>query len=283
MSGKPFVLAVASGKGGTGKSSVAASLLVTVDGLLGVDLDVEEPNLALLTGCEPVESSLVTLPVPVIDESLCTRCGTCVKECRFAALNMFGDNPPMVNDLCHGCGVCSMVCPVNAITETERPIGEIRKCLGDRDILEGRLTPGMPNPVPVIEAAMDAALARETNIVADCPPGTSCPMVAGVHRADAVVLVTEPTPFGIADLELALEVLSNLGKKGMVVINRSDLGGGDVHSMAKRFGMPVVAELPFSRHVAEAYADGRPPATADPDWRNAMKEIWSTLERNFSL
>jgi len=275
MAEKPLTVAIASGKGGTGKSCVAASLLVTVPGLLGADVDVEEPNLALLLGAEAVSSSLVEIPWPVIDDALCDRCGECVRNCRFGALLMFGGEAPVPNDLCHGCGVCSMVCPRKAITEVGRPVGEVRLCRrGDLRLYEGRLRVGMPNPVPVIDAALKAALAEGRDLVIDSPPGTSCPMVSAVREADVVVLVTEPTPFGYADLDLALQVIHELGKPAMAVVNRCDMGDADIEGLAERYGVPVTARLPFSRAVAESYAVGNPPAATDALWKDAMVTLW---------
>lgn len=282
MNGKPVTLAVASGKGGTGKSCVAASLMVTVPGIIGADADVEEPNLSLLLGAEPYASSLVETSLPVIDENLCDRCGDCVRACRFGALNMFGDNFPLPNDLCHGCGVCSMVCPKGAITETGKPIGEIRLCRGGgMNIFEGRLRVGMPNPTPVIHATVEAAMAEKRDLVIDCPPGTSCPMVAAVRNADMVILVTEPTPFGAADLDLALQVIRDLGKPAAIVINRADLGDADIDSLGKKYSVPVAARLPFSRSIAESYARGKNPASVDRQWKEAMLSIWERSERMF--
>lgn len=282
MTAKPITLAVASGKGGTGKSCVAASLMTTITGITGADADVEEPNLAILLGAEPYASSLVGTQVPVIDSNICDRCGECVKGCRFSALNMFGDNFPSPNDLCHSCGVCSMVCPLNAITEREKPIGEIRLCRGNgMNLFEGRLLVGMPNPVPVINATIEAAMLEGRDLVIDCPPGTSCPMVAAVRKADMILLVTEPTPFGEADLDLALQVVRDLGKPASIVINRADLGGSDIDSLAGRYKVPIAARLPFSRTIAESYARGNPPSSMDTQWREAMLSIWSDAERMF--
>ncbi len=280
MAKKPVTLAIASGKGGTGKSCVAASLMVTVPEIIGADADVEEPNLSILLGAIPYASSLVETPLPVIDEALCDRCGKCVEACRFSALNMFGNNFPSPNNLCHGCGVCSMVCPRNAITETGKPVGEIRMLRGNgMSVFEGRLFVGMPNPIPLIQATIDAAMEEKKNLVIDCPPGTSCPMVAAVRNADMVILVTEPTPFGAADLNLALQVIINLDKPAAVVINRSDLGGADIDSLASRYGVPIAARLPFSRSIAESYARGNPPASMDLQWKEAMLSIWESAER----
>lgn len=276
----PLTLAVASGKGGTGKSSVSASLAVSVEGLLAVDADVEEPNLGLLLDAEPMESALVSLRIPAIDGGRCTRCGECVSACMFGALTMFGGSPPQVNDLCHGCGLCSMVCPAGAISETDKPIGEIRHCRTTRgEIYEGRLHVGMPNPVPVIEQLVRTVQDLNVHKVIDCAPGNACPMVAGVRHADAVLLVTEPTPFGAADLDLALQAVVNLGKPVGVLVNRADLAAADIEGLASRYGAPVLAKLPFSRNIAEAYAEGTPPALADPLWARELRKIWDYFER----
>jgi len=277
---KPLTVAIASGKGGTGKSCVAASLMVSVPGLMAVDADVEEPNLSILLGAEPYASSLVETLWPVIDSDKCDRCGECVRACRFGALYMFGKAFPTPNDLCHGCGVCSMVCPRDAISETGRPVGEIRLCrAGEMTLFEGRLNVGMPNPIPVIKATLDAALAEGRDMVIDCPPGTSCPMVAAVREADMVVLVTEPTPFGIADLDLALQVVTDLKKPSVIVVNRADLGGSDIDALAGKYGTRVAVRLPFSRAVAESYARGKPPASVDDQWKEAMIAIWETAKK----
>lgn len=274
-----LTLAVASGKGGTGKSSFASSFGVTKEGVLLVDADVEEPNLALLLNLKPLESSLVNLQIPVIKEELCTRCGKCTDACRFGALNMFGNNIPMVNDLCHGCGLCSLVCPTKAISETEKPIGEIRHYLSRNiELLEGRLMLGMPNPVPIVEAVVDAAMAIEKPKVIDCAPGTSCPMVAGVRKADAVLLVTEPTPFGLADLKLALEAIIPLKKPTGVVVNKSDIASENVEELCRDFNVPVLGHFPFSRHIAASYAEGIPPAKSDPLWQQKISDIWNYFE-----
>ncbi|MFP4482352.1 MAG: 4Fe-4S binding protein [Thermovirgaceae bacterium] len=276
-----MTLAVASGKGGTGKSSVSASLVASVPGLLAVDADVEEPNLRLLLDAEPFESSLVSLRVPAIDDGRCSRCGQCVSACMFGALTMFGDSSPQVNDLCHGCGLCSMVCPEGAITEIDKPIGEIRHCRTARgvELYEGRLNVGLPNPVPVIEDLVKVVLGMDVPKVIDCAPGNACPMVAGIRHSDAVLLVTEPTPFGAADLDLALQAVVNLGKPVGIIINRSDLAAADIRGLASKYGSPVLAEFPFSRAVAEAYAEGTPPAAMDARWESGLREVWEYFER----
>ncbi len=271
-------VAVASGKGGTGKSCVAASLALSSPDVLAVDLDVEEPNLALILGCPSLESMLVTRPRPLVEESRCDGCGLCAKECRFGAVNVFGKKVYFSHELCHGCGLCAHICPQGALFEEERPLGEIRRCRCDGiELLEGRLWTGQMNPVPVIESTLDAAQAFDGDTVWDAPPGSSCSMVAAVSRADAVVLVTEPTPFGASDLELALQVLAKLKKRSHVVVNRADLGGADIDGLAERYGSSVALRLPFSREVASRYARGEAPARFDPLWQEGMRLLWSRL------
>ncbi len=272
-------VAVASGKGGTGKTCVTASLALSASDVLAVDLDVEEPNLALLLDCPPLESMLVTRPRPHVDETRCNACGLCVRECRFGAINLFGKKLLFSHELCHGCGLCVHLCPTGALFEEERPLGEIRRGRCDGiDLLEGRLWTGQMNPVPVIESTLDAAEAFKGDSLWDAPPGTSCSMVAAVRRADAVVLVTEPTPFGAADLELALQVLQKMGKKASVVINRCDLGETDIDTLARRYGASVPLRLPFSREVASRYARGEAPARFNPLWQEGMRRLWAHLQ-----
>jgi len=279
----PLTIAVASGKGGTGKSSVSASLAVSVPDILAVDADVEEPNLGVLLGSEPLESALISLKVPAIDRRLCTRCGECVSACKFGALTMFGETPPKVNDLCHGCGLCTMVCPTGAISEIDRPIGEIRHLKTIKgELYEGRLHVGKPNPVPVIEGLIKTVQGINVPKVIDCAPGNACPMVAGVRYADAVLLVTEPTPFGAADLDLTLQAVTNLGKPVGVLVNRSDLAAADIDGLAAKYGTPVLARLPFSRKIAAAYAEGTPPALADSLWAVELGKIWDFFERTLN-
>ena len=271
-------IAVASGKGGTGKSCVAASLVLSAPDVLAVDLDVEEPNLGLILDCQPLESMLVTRPRPLVDEELCTGCGLCAEACRFGAINVFSKKVYFSHELCHGCGLCAHLCPEGAIFEEERPLGEIRRSrCGDIELLEGRLLTGQMNPIPVIESTIEAADALKGDAVWDCPPGTSCSLVAAVSCADVAVLVTEPTPFGASDLDLALQVLSDLKKRAYIVVNRCDLGDADIEGLARRHGASVALRLPFSREVASRYARGEAPARFDPLWQEGMRSLWKRL------
>lgn len=273
------VLAVASGKGGTGKTSVASSLTLALGKVTAVDADVEEPNLAALIGLEPEVFDQVSIPVPEFDRDSCIKCGRCAKACNFNAIVQFGAMLPTVNKgLCHGCGVCSMVCPTQAITEVPNVIGTISEgYLNGMRFLEGRLNVGCPNPVPVIRSVMDRAKEDSNLKIVDCPPGTSCSMVEAVSRSDYVLLVTEGTPFGLADLELALEVVSDLKRPAGVIINRSDLGGSDPGNMCESFGVDVLARIPFSKEVAQLYGKGDNLYLKSPLWRGHIDGIVAVL------
>nr|WP_321502162.1 ATP-binding protein [uncultured Dethiosulfovibrio sp.] len=272
------VLAVASGKGGTGKSSLTSSLALALDRVTAIDADVEEPNLAPLLGLDPVERGQVSIPIPLFGHN-CVRCGECAKACRFNAIVQFGSLAPTVNKgLCHGCAVCSMVCPVGAITETPNVIGTVSEASrGNLRLLEGRLKVGSPNPVPVIRSVIEAGSTDSNIKIVDCPPGTSCSMVEAVSRSDYVLLVTEGTPFGMADLELALEVVSDLKRPASVVVNRFDLGGSDPEELCRRFNVKVISRIPFSKKVAQIYGIGENLYLKSELWRGHTDGIVCSL------
>jgi MinD superfamily P-loop ATPase len=272
-----FRIAVASGKGGTGKTCVASSLALVAGDVLAVDADVEEPNLAIVLGVEMRHLLEVTIPLPVPDVDKCIMCGQCAESCRFGAIALLGNKPPLVNSsLCNGCGACSIVCPAAAITESKRGIGEIGYGeKGTLKILEGRLRVGVNSAIPVIENTLDEAEKRDTLHIIDCPPGTSCPMVAAIGRSDFVVLVTEPTPFGLEDLSLALSVVHDLRIPAGIVVNRSDLSTADPGILCEKFGVEVLARLPFSKAIAKGYAAGISPVKVDSTWKVAMRKILS--------
>jgi len=173
-----------------------------------------------------------------------------------------------------------MICPVNAITEIPYRVGEIRSALDQNPrIVEGRIDIGTVNSIPVIKETLTEASGLGDLMVIDCPPGTSCPVVACMEDADFVLLVTEPTPFGLADLEMALELAKILGKQCGIIVNRSDLSGGSVEALSGRFHAPVLASFPFSRTIAEAYAQGISPVKVDELWKKGIHHVWEFLER----
>lgn len=241
-----------------------------------LDCDVEEPNghLFLKPGIEFTET--VGIPVPAVDAAKCTACGKCAEVCEFNAIAML-KKPLVFPEMCHGCGACALVCPVGAIRETPRSIGVVESGhAGDIAFAQGRLNVGEPMSPPLIRAVKTR---RNPEAVAlfDAPPGTSCPVVATVRGADFVVLVTEPTPFGLHDLQLAVGTLRPLGRPLGVVVNRAD-EDRRVQDYCQAEKLPVLAELPDDRRVAETYARGELLFDRLPEWRGHFENLWARIE-----
>ncbi|MGD9780706.1 MAG: ATP-binding protein [Kiritimatiellia bacterium] len=273
-------IAIASGKGGTGKTTVAVHLaaLLAAQGRAAqyLDCDVEEPNGHLFLKPAIHTSESVGIPVPVVDAAKCTSCGKCAEVCEFNAIAML-KKPLVFPELCHGCGACALVCPVGAIRETPRAIGVAESGrTDDLAFAQGRLNVGEPMAPPLIRAVK--AL-RNPDAVAlyDSPPGTSCPVVATVRGADFVVLVTEPTPFGLHDLRLAVDTLRPMGRPLGVVVNRAD-EDRRVQDYCQAENFPVLAELPDDRRVAETYARGELLFDRLPEWRGHFERLWARIE-----
>lgn len=267
-------IAVASGKGGTGKTTVAAALALALgpDAQL-LDCDVEEPNCHLFLRPEISRSRTVTCPVPVVDESLCNNCGRCDEVCKFSAIVVLPQTVMTFHNLCHGCGSCTLFCPEEAITEGARELGVVETGTANGfSFVQGRLRVGEAMSPPLIHAVKSEMDAAKVAII-DAPPGTSCPMIAAVNRADYALLVTEPTPFGLSDLTLAVAAVEELGIPTGVVINRSDIGDREVHEFCRSKDIEVLMEIPFSRRIAEVYARGGTLLDAEPAYTQKLKEI----------
>lgn len=275
-------IAIASGKGGTGKTTVATNLAYMAAqagaAVAYLDCDVEEPNGHIFLQPVVEQQRPIEKLVPEIDLQRCTHCGRCARACRFGAIASLPAQTMVFAELCHACGGCILACPVDAVRERPRVIGQLRTGRsGAIRFVDGVLNVGEAMSPPAIRAVKAAAPAVGLTIL-DAPPGTSCPVVETVRGCDRVVLVTEPTPFGLYDLTLAVEMIRAIGVPFGVVINRADAGDARVREYCARQRISLLAEIPDDRAVAEAYARGQMPCLASP----ALRECMAALLEHFN-
>ncbi len=316
-----MLISIASGKGGTGKTTVAVSLaIVAAPSITLVDSDVEEPNANILLRAECSTTKKVSLPFPVFDMKKCDFCEKCSDFCAFNAIVVLKDNKVFaVPEICKSCGGCKLVCPQDAITEEPRDIGYIR--FGERlgvKLIEGEMNVGQAHPPPLIRELFnylpggevignrssvigprtpngagrgtdnrspitDYGVRSGVDVIVDCPPGAAHPMVESVRRADFVILVTEPTPFGLHDLKEALTITESLGKRVGLVINRADIGTDELAKFAHEKEIPILMEIPYSDEIASHYSKGRSPAEFSQEWRDKFAQLWAKIKSMMSV
>jgi MinD superfamily P-loop ATPase len=272
-------LAIASGKGGTGKTTVSVALALSAGkDVMYLDCDVEEPNGKLFLHPEIDATDTVSVPVPVVNRELCNGCGDCSDICEFNAIVSQGEYAIVFPELCHSCGGCMYACPENAITEEMHPIGSlIHGHAGKVQYVEGVLNIGVAMATPLIKAVKERATEDGLSII-DSPPGTSCSMVTTVRDADFVLLVTEPTPFGLHDLKIAVKTVEELGRPFAVIINRFDQTDNCVDAFCQEEGIAVLLRIPENRKVAEAYSRGEPLLSALPELKSDFQQMLSAIE-----
>ncbi len=278
-----MIISIASGKGGTGKTTVSVNLARVFDGnIVLADCDVEEPNAHLFLKTSGHEEKVVSLPVPQVDEALCDGCGLCSKICQFSAIVTFGTAPLIFPEMCHGCGGCTLVCPPKAISEQPRRIGVVEKSrAGYITLVTGRLDVGVALAPPLIREVKNT-LSAKSDAILDAPPGTSCPVIAAVRDTDMVLLVTEPTPFGLNDLSLAVDMVRELGLPFGVIVNRMGSGDNRVQDFCQKENILILLEIPDDRRIAEAYSRGVLMVDALPEYRTLFDHLWKTIRQRIS-
>lgn len=273
-----MIISIASGKGGTGKTTVATNLALSIDADIQLlDCDVEAPNAHLFIRPMFNKTETIYTPVPEVDAQKCTLCGKCGEICQFRAIIVIGELVLPFPELCHSCGGCVAVCPEDAITETGRELGVIRQGQHNGlEFIDGELRVGESMSPPLIRAVRAFTRPDKLTII-DAPPGTSCPVIAAMKDTDFVLLVTEPTPFGLHDLKLAVGAVKLLNIPSGLVINRSDIGDDKVQAYAKEIGLPILMEIPFDRRIAEAYSKGEMIVEVLPEYKEKFHRLYHNI------
>ena len=273
-----MIISVASGKGGTGKTTIATNLAISIgQPVTLLDCDVEEPNSALFIKPDIGSTETITTFVPKIDEGRCNGCRKCAEICRFNALTVIGKEVLVFPELCHSCQGCLVVCPEQAIVAETRELGSIeRGTKGNISFIHGVMRVGEAMSPPLIKAVRNSSHDHFTII--DAPPGTSCPVIAAMKDTDFILLVTEPTPFGLHDLILAVEAVKILGIPCGIIINRADIGDLRVQNYAKREHIPILLTIPFDRRIAQTYSRGRLLIEEFPTWRYTFRLLFEDIK-----
>ena len=273
-----MIISVASGKGGTGKTTVALNLAFSLTNVQLMDCDVEEPNLHLFLAPQERRTIPVCISVPQVDETQCTHCGKCAEICQFNAIAVVKDQVLIFPEICHGCGGCTLLCPVQAIQEIPREIGYIQEGnYNGLSFVQGVLNVGEPMPTPIIRQEKEL-INKDKTVILDCSPGTSCPVIEGIRGSDFCLLVTENTPFGLNDLELAVEMVRALGIPMGVFINQADLGDQKVKKYCQRENIPILGELAHDRRIAEVYSRGEIVVEELPEYRDLFLALFQKIQ-----
>jgi MinD superfamily P-loop ATPase len=271
-------IAVASGKGGTGKTLISTNLFNVITDSVYLDCDVEEPNGHIFLRSKIEKSDPVHILVPKIDTAKCTNCGRCAEVCQFNALIVTKEKVLLFHELCHGCGSCSYFCPEQAISEKPREIGKIEQSsFNKKTVFTGRLNIGEPMAPPVIRKLKENINNNEQVFIIDAPPGTSCPVIESLKNTDYIILVTEPTPFGLNDLKLAVAVVRKLKIPMGIVVNKSGLGGNLIKDYCQTENIKLLLEIPHANEIAVQYSKGELISNKE-EYKNIFEKLFSDIK-----
>ena len=275
-----MIISIASGKGGTGKTTVSTNLALSLDQEVQLlDCDVEEPNCHLFLNPIIEKKESIIAAVPEIDLEKCTFCKKCMDICRYGAIAVLKKSVLTFENLCHSCGGCFEVCPENAVMEKERSLGKVEHgSTRNISFIHGRLDIGQVMVPPIIKKVRSYTDPDIITII-DAPPGTSCPVIAAMSKADFILLVTEPTPFGLHDLKLAVETVKILGIPHGLVINRADLGNDSVKIYAQKKNIPILMEIPFDRKIAQIYSKGQMIVDKLPEYKKKFQDLFGKIKQ----
>jgi MinD superfamily P-loop ATPase len=272
-----MIVSVASGKGGTGKTSVAVNMALSIGNIQLLDCDVEEPNDHIFLKPKISYVQPVTVSIPLVNETLCDRCGKCADFCQYNALFVGSDEVLVFPDLCHNCGGCALVCPEAAIDEVTHKIGTLKLgTIGNVELIYGELEVQKPMAGPIIKE-VKRCIKGGMDAILDSPPGTSCPVIQTVEDSDFCILVTEPTPFGLHDLKIIVQVLESMEIPSGVIVNRAGVGDRKVYEFCQGKNIPILLEIPYDKRIAELYSRGIPFSQEMPEWRAKFQALFNTI------
>jgi MinD superfamily P-loop ATPase len=273
-----MIISIASGKGGTGKTTISTSLALSIPNVQLLDCDVEEPNAHIFIKAKIQDKQIVSVSVPEVNLSRCNFCGKCQEVCEYNSIAVMKDKVLVFPELCHDCGSCIYLCPRKALYEVSREIGIIETGYNDNiEFVHGKLNIGQVMSPPLIRAVKEKINPNKTVII-DAPPGTSCPVITAVKDTDYCVLVTEPTPFGLHDLKLSVETLMKMNIPFGVVINRSDLGDNKTEDYCLKENIKILMKIPFRKGIAVSYSKGIPMISAFPEYEKDFKKLFEIIK-----